>query len=161
MSEVATAGPCTDCFGLVDRVGKWASRYSGYNPAAWNRVLGPHPHLDRTDGTPFRCRACGCCWSLNENPECGYVSLDQLSEREYRGRFRPARWNPAFWEGHWGAVVLLYAPLLSGSVGLAAVLAGHSANEIGSGSRSWSAVFALSGLAVAAGWGLVRAVRGR
>ena len=161
MSEVAMGELCAVCRGLVGRVDEWASRYPGYDPAAWSRVLGPHPHLTCTDGTPFRCRVCGCCWSLDENPDCGYVYLDRLSEREYRRRLRQRHWHPPFWEGRWGAVVLVYAPLLAVSAGLAAVLTWLSSREADGWGRSWPAVLGLSGLAAASGWGLVRAIRGR
>jgi hypothetical protein len=159
MSERAPAEPCADCLGLAERVAEWAAHYPGYDPAMWDRVLGPHPHL--TPGAAVRCRECGCCWSVNENPWCGYVFLDRLTEREYRRRLRgPSRWSQLWREG-WDAVILVYAPMLLASVGLAAVLAWHAAGVGGAPDGVWPGVLVLSVVAVASGWRLVQAARGR
>ncbi len=162
MSEAVTPGPCADCLGLADRVRAWAARYPGYDPDAWPRVLGPHPHLEgRPEGTPFRCRACGCSWSLDENPWCGYVHLDRLTEREYRRRLRPPRWVPPFWEGRWGVVASLYAPFFLASVGLASAVLWVSARDADGWEKFWPALPVFSAAAFASGWGLVWAVRGK
>src|SRR5262245_13862469 len=158
MSATASAEPCADCLELVARVSEWGSRYPGYDSGVWSRVLGPHPHLTRVDGNPVRCEACGCCWSLIENPDCGYVYLDRLSEREYRRQMRPSRWNPPFWEGRWGTVVLLYVPLLLANVGLAIAVAWYATRDAG-WDRAWPAVALLSVLSIAAAIGLARVIR--
>src|SRR5687767_13383387 len=107
MQGVVMPGPCADCQGLVAPDEAWAGGCSGCDPTAWGRAVRPHPHLDRAGGTPLRCRACGCCWSLDENPDCGHVRIERLSEREYRRQLRPPRWSPPFREGRWGAMALL------------------------------------------------------
>jgi len=161
MTQLAASTLCRDCVGLEDRVRSWANHYASYDPAAWDEALGPHPHLDRTDGNPFRCRACGSCWSLDENPDCGYVYLERLSEAEYRRRLSPSRWAPPFWEGRWGAVVLVYAPCLMASLGLAIAFGWAATREAGGWSKYWPAVMVMGAMALAAGWGLVRGVRGQ
>lgn len=148
---------------MVDRVEAWGTCYPGYAPDAWDRVLGPHPQLSRTNGTPFECGACGCCWYLHENPDCGYVAVEQISDPEYRrllvppppGRIPPD--SPSRWVVAGG--ILVFLALLGALGGLTGVVAKLVAGrELTWSQDGWPGLVCVAVVAVSA-WVLARIFR--
>jgi hypothetical protein len=149
--------PCVECRNLVQRVAAAAG------PWQQDEIVGAHPHARPDDprlADYLRCAVYGCCWHVRFDLwEVAAITAEQLPEAKFRRQLRSIRYGLPFTEGRWGMVVLLYAPLLLASGGLAVAGAWVAAREPDGGARYWPVVVVFLAVALASGWGLVRAVR--
>jgi hypothetical protein len=149
--------PCADCRCLVERV------TAATGPWQQDEIAGAHPHARPDDPRAadyLRCSICRCCWRLRFDLwEVAAIDAEQLSEAEYHRQVRSIRYGLPFTEGRWGAILLVYVPILLTSGGLTAAIAWFAARDVDGWAKAWPAFVLFLCIAFVFALGLVRTMR--